>query len=201
MENETVGQEGVEALNGGVAAEAHETGELHATTEAHEGEAHTAFPPFDAATFGGQLIWLAITFAILYFVLSRLALPRIGAILDDRKARIDTDLAAAEASRAKTDAAIAAYEAALAEARTKAHAIAEETRESIRSDIEGKRQAVEADLSAKVAEAEGRIQATKTEALRNVDDIAAETVEAVVSRLTGTVSPQEARDAVASVKE
>jgi F-type H+-transporting ATPase subunit b len=203
MENETVEQDGAEALHDAagepVAAEAHETGELHATTEAHGGEEHVAFPPFNADSFGTQLIWLALTFAVLYFVLSRLALPRIGAILDDRKARLDADLSAAEASRQKTDAAIAAYEAALAEARGKAHTIAEETRESIRADIDAKRAVVEADLGAKISEAESRIQATKTEALGHVDEIASETVEAVVAQLTGAVSPTEARDAVARV--
>lgn len=199
MENDTVEHEGAEAMAPAAAGEAPETGELHATTEAHGGEEHAAFPPFAADTFGTQLIWLALSFAVLYFVLSRLALPRIGAILDDRKARIDTDLGAAEASRQKTDAAIASYETALAEARSKAHAIAEETRESLRADIDAKRAAVEADLGTKMAEAESRIQATKTEALRHVDDIAAETVEAVVGQLVGTINPKDARAAVASV--
>ncbi len=97
MENDTVEHEGAEAMAAAAAGEAPETGELHATTEAHGGEEHAAFPPFAADTFGTQLIWLALSFAVLYFVLSRLALPRIGAILDDRKARIDTDLGAAEA--------------------------------------------------------------------------------------------------------
>src|SRR5690606_18305588 len=88
-----------------------EGGAVHATTEAHGGEAHSsAFPPFDPSTFGTQLIWLALTFVVLYFTMSRLALPRIGAILTDRKGRIDGDLAAADNARQKTDAAIAAYE-------------------------------------------------------------------------------------------
>ncbi|WDR02523.1 F0F1 ATP synthase subunit B [Devosia algicola] len=151
-----------------------------------------AFPPFDPSTFGTQLIWLVITFAALYVAISRLALPRIGAILDDRKARIDGDLNAADASRQKTDAAIAAYEAELADARAKSHALAEETRQGIKADIDAKRQSVEADLSKKVAEAEARIQATKTEALGHVGEIAADTVEALVQQLTGTGSAKEA---------
>jgi F-type H+-transporting ATPase subunit b len=196
MENETI--EAVDATHGEAVDPA--AGELHATTEAHGGEEHSGvFPPFNAETFGGQLIWLVLTFAVLYFVLSRLALPRIGAILDDRKARIDADLATADANRQKTDAAIASYETALADARSKAHAIAEETRDSLRADIEAKRSVVEADLSGKMADAESRIQATKAEALGHVGDIAAETVETVVSQLTGTVTAKEARDAVASV--
>lgn len=175
-----------------------EGGDVHASTEAHGGEHSEVFPPFDPSSFGTQLIWLAITFAILYFAMSRLALPRIGSILDDRKARIDGDLSAADAARQKTDAAIAAYEAAHAAARKKSQAIAEETRNAIKADIDAKRKAVEADLSKKVADAEASIQATKTEALGHVSEIAADTVQALVTQLTGSASADEARNAVAT---
>ncbi|WP_244606563.1 F0F1 ATP synthase subunit B [Arsenicitalea aurantiaca] len=176
--------------------------ELHATTEA-DGDAHHSdvFPPFDATTFGDQLLWLAICFAFLYVVMSRMALPRIGGILEQRKARIEGDLAAADYSRKKTDAAIAAYEAALAEARAKAQAMAEETRTSIKADIDGKRAQVEQDLARKLEDAEARIAATKAQALANVDEIAADTVQALVGQLTGEVSQAEAREAVSQVSK
>jgi F-type H+-transporting ATPase subunit b len=173
---------------------------LHAGTEV-AGDAHhsDAFPPFDATTFGSQLVWLALTFVFLYVVMSRVALPRIGNIIDQRKARIDGDLAAADQARKKTDEAIAAYEAALAAARAKAHAMAEETRTAIRSDIDARRKRVEGELAAKVAAAEASIQAGKGEALGKVDEIAAETVQALVAQISGPVSIREARDAVARV--
>ena len=194
MATETpVAVEGHEAIDASA-----EGGAVHASTEAHGGEHSEVFPPFDPSSFGTQLIWLAITFAILYFAMSKLALPRIGSILEDRKSRIDGDLSAADAARQKTDAAIAAYEAAHAAARAKSHSIAEETRNAIKADIDGKRKAVEADLSKKVADAEASIQATKTEALGHVSEIAADTVQALVTQLTGSASADEARNAVAT---
>jgi F-type H+-transporting ATPase subunit b len=194
MATETpVAVEGHEAIDASA-----EGGAVHASTEAHGGEHSEVFPPFDPSGFGTQLIWLAITFAFLYFTMSKLALPRIGSILEDRKGRIDGDLGAADAARQKTDAAIAAYEAAHAAARAKSHAIAEETRNAIKTDIDGKRKAVEADLSKKVADAEASIQATKTEALGHVSEIAADTVQALVTQLTGSASADEARNAVAT---
>jgi len=174
--------------------------ETHAVTEVH-GEEHVTgvFPPFDPNTFASQLLWLAITFGALYLLMSKLALPRLGSILEDRKARIDADLAAAEASRQKTDAAIASYEAALAAARQNAHNLAEQTKASIKADLDGKRKAVETDLSQKMAAAEARIQATKAEALGHVGEIAAETAQILVATLFQPVGEQEARDAVAQV--
>ena len=195
-----------DALQEGVVVEEHATegdaaaGGEHAAagdTQAEVGhEASTIFPPFDASTFGSQLLWFAITFAVLYWMISRVAVPRIGGILEQRRVRLEGDLKEADRLRQETDRAIAAYEAALAEARQRAHRIAEETRASIKADIEGKRAAVEADLAAKVSAAEQRIEATKTRALANVEEIAADTAAALVATLSGTVTAADARDAV-----
>src|SRR5579872_5468799 len=110
-------------------------GETHVATE--QPEAPLVFPPFDSTTFASQILWFAITFAVLYVVLSRVAIPQIGSIIDRRRARIDGDLREAERLKGETDKAIAAYEAALAEARQNAHSIAEETRASIKADLDG----------------------------------------------------------------
>jgi F-type H+-transporting ATPase subunit b len=184
------------------ATHADPTADTHATTEAHGGEHESGvFPPFDPATFPSQLLWLAITFGALYLLMSRIALPRIGGILENRKSVIDADLAAADASRQKTDAAIAAYESALAEAKSKAQSIANQNRDAIQADLAAKRSAVEADLSAKVSAAEARIASTKGEALTHVDEIATETAQTVVAQLVGDVSADSVRAAVAKAKE
>lgn len=172
-------------------------GETHATTE--HAETPLVFPPFDSTTFASQILWFAITFAVLYVVMSRVAIPQIGSIIDKRRARIDGDLKEAERLKGETDKAIAAYEAALAEARRNAHSIAEETRTSIKADLDGKRKAVEGDLSKKVAEAEGRIQANKNEALGRVGEIAADTAAALVTQLTGEANPADVQKAVNDV--
>lgn len=178
------------------ATDAHGATETHAGTE----EAHSeVFPPFDPASFGGQLLWLAITFGALYLLMSRVALPRIGSILETRRTRIEGDLKEAERLRQETEKAAAAYEAALAEARKNAHGIAEETRAGIKADIDGRRADVEAGLSKRVADAEARIQADKDAALANVGSIAAETAQALVAKISGTVTAAEARAAVAAV--
>lgn len=176
-------------------------GELHEGTEAHGGgEEHgSAFPPFDPSTFASQILWLAIAFGALYLLMSRIALPRIGEILEVRRDRIEGDLAEADRMRQKTDQALEDYETALADARSKAHGIAEETRAKVKADQDDKRQKVEADLSAKVSEAEARILKTKTAALENVGDIASETAQALVTQLVGKVPVKTARDAVAKV--
>ena len=171
----------------------------HTTATTEHAEAPVGFPPFEASTFASQILWFVITFAVLYVVMSRMALPQIGSIIEKRRARIDGDLKEAERLKGETDKAISAYETALAEARKNAHAIAEETRNSIRADIDAKRKAVEDDLSKKVADAEGRIGRNKDEALGRVSEIASDTAAALVTQLTGEANPSDVSAAVAQV--
>ena len=163
--------------------------------------AEKVFPPFDPATIPSQVLWLVITFAALYFLMSKVALPRISQILETRSDRIAQDLDEANRLREESDAAHAAYEQELADAKGRAHTIAQEARDKAKAELDAKRTAVEADLADKVAEAEKRIAGIKTKAMAEVDAIAGDTTEVLVSELfKGKVSKAEIKSAVAAVK-
>lgn len=153
------------------------------------------FPPFDSQTFASQLVWLAITFVVLYVMLSKVAIPRVGGILEQRQKRIADDLAAAAALKGESDAAIVAYEKALADARARAQAIANETRDQQSAQAEATRKRLEDELNVKLAEAEKTIAATKTAAMANVRGIAADATKAIVERLIGRAPTDSAVDA------
>jgi F-type H+-transporting ATPase subunit b len=164
------------------------------TGVAHEAGQKSAFPPLDPNHFAPQIIWLAITFAMLYWLLSKVALPRIGEVIEERRDRIQRDIDAAEALKAEMEKAIADYEQSLSEARTKASGIARDTREKLAAQTDKKRHESEAQVNAKIAEAESRISTMKANALSSVNDIASETASAIVSKLIGEdVSAAEAK--------
>jgi F-type H+-transporting ATPase subunit b len=170
-----------------------------AQTQAHGG-AKPAFPPFQKETFASQLIWLAIFFIGLYLLMSRIALPRVGSILAARRQRIESDLAAAQQLKGESDAAIAANEKALAEARGRAQTLANETREKAARAAEARRKQVDAKLQARIAEAEKTIAATRSAAMANVQGIASDTAPAIVQRLAGiTPANDEVTEAVRNV--
>jgi F-type H+-transporting ATPase subunit b len=154
-----------------------------------------AFPPFNPTTFASQLFWLVIAFVVLYVLMAKWALPRIGAIIESRQKRIADDLAGAASLKAESDAAIAAYEKALAEARARAQAIANETRDKQAAAAEVTRKRLEGELNAKLAEAEKTIAATKQAAMLNVRGIAADATKAIVERLIGKAPSDSAVDA------
>ncbi|GAB2185580.1 F0F1 ATP synthase subunit B [Roseibium sp. LAB1] len=169
-----------------MAGQTHSTTEgMHEAIEVPAAEHGAGFPPFDSTTFASQLLWLAITFGVFYWIMKNVAVPRISGILEDRRDRIAGDISEANRLKEETDAAIAAYEQALAEARNKAHGIAHETRTKLKADHEARREKAEAELNGKLKAAEAQIAATKTDALSQIGDIAGETASALVEQLMG----------------
>jgi F-type H+-transporting ATPase subunit b len=167
-------------------AESHGTKGATAHTEADGG--HKApFPPFQKDTFASQLVSLAIAFVALYLIVSRIALPRVGGLLDERQNAIEGDLAEAQKLKDASDSALKAYESELAAARTRAQAISAETREKLNAAAEAERKTLEDKLSVKLAEAEKTIAATRETAMSNVRGIAADAAAAIVQRLTGVL--------------
>ena len=169
-----------------------------ATNNAHTevpGGHKGAFPPFNATTFASQLVWLAITFAFLFIVMSKVALPRVGGIIENRQRKISGDLAEAEKLKQESDEAIAGYEKALADARARAQGIANETRDRQAADTEAKRKTLEDKLNVKLAAAEKTIAANKQAAMANVQGIAIDTAKAIVAQLIGIAPSDQAAEA------
>jgi F-type H+-transporting ATPase subunit b len=156
-----------------------------ASTEHPAKGGHGAFPPFQPQSFASQLVWLAIAFVLLYALMAKWALPRVGAIIENRQKHIADDLAEAERLKQQSDAAVAAYEKALADARARAQAIANETHEKQQAQADATRKTLEDGLNVKLAEAEKSIAATKQAAMGNVRAIAEDAARAIVERLIG----------------
>src|SRR5271154_5490194 len=152
-------------------AESHGDKGTTSHTEADGG--HKApFPPFQKDTFASQLVSLAVAFVALYLIVSRIALPRVGSVLDARQNAIDGDLAEAQRLKDQSDAALKAYESELAAARSRAQAIGAETREKLNAASEAERKTLEERLAVKLADAEKTIAATREAAMSNVRGIA-----------------------------
>jgi F-type H+-transporting ATPase subunit b len=165
-------------------AESH--GDAKGTTAHTEADAHGhAFPPFQSDTFASQLVSLLIAFVALYMIVSRIALPRVGSVLDERQNTIEGDLTEAQKLKDASDSALKAYESELAAARSRAQAIGTETREKLNAASEAERKTLEERLSVKLAEAEKTIASTRKAAMSNVRGIAADAAAAIVQRLTG----------------
>lgn len=160
-------------------------------------------PQLDTNSFATQIFWLAVTFVALYLLMSRIALPRVRDVLEERDRRIADDLEKAEKLKEEAEAVLAEYEKALADARTQAQAAMAEATEKANAEAAKRQQALADTLAAQVAEAETRIGAAKREALENVRQVAVEVSrEATLRLIGGDIAEADAAKAVdAALKE
>ena len=155
-------------------------------TEAH-GEAGKAvgMPQLDFSTWPNQIFWLLVTLVVIYLVLSRIALPRIGAVLADRKSTITNDLAAAEELKQKAVTAEKAYQDALASARSEAAKIVAQAKTAIQKDLDVAIAKADLEISAKTAESEKTIAAIRDGAAAAVSEVARDVAAELVAVLGG----------------
>ena len=169
----------------------HEVAETATEAAGHAAEAagHAAesagMPQLDFATFPNQIFWLVVALIVIYYILSRIALPRIGGILADRQGTITNDIAAAEELKLKAEEAEKAYNQALVDARAEANKIIAEARAAIQEDLDAATVKADAEIAAKAAESAKRIEEIRAHAVENVAEVAKATAAEIVAAFGG----------------
>ncbi len=171
--------------------------DLHGMAEIEH--AATGMPQLDIHTFPNLIFWLAVSIVLLYFLLTRIALPRIARALEERADAITTDLEQAALLKRRAEEAEAAYNAALARARDEAHKIAADTKAEIGKDLAVLTAKAEAEIAARAAESEARIREIRDGAARSVEEVARDTAREIVEHfLPGASDDKAVADAVAT---
>jgi F-type H+-transporting ATPase subunit b len=158
------------------------------------------FPPFNTSTYPSQIFWLTVTFVALLVVMWRVAVPKIGGVISERKGRIQSELAKAEENRKQAEHAAAAYQAPILEARERARAATEAARSEMARETERASAAANEQVQRKTTEAQERIAGLQRQARAHIAQAAEDAVVEIVSRLTGdSISRDEAASAVRDV--
>ena len=153
-------------------------------------------PQLNVHDFPPQLVWLLISFVLLYFAMAKVALPKIGDVLEARAEKIRGDLDQASALKSESDAALAAYDKALAEARGKAQELARASDAAVAKEAAERQARLGAELGGRIKDAEGRIASAKATAMGNLAAVAAETARLAAQRVAGlAVAPADAEAA------
>ncbi len=169
---------------------------------ASAGHGGSSFPPFDSTYFASHLFWLIICFGLFYIFIARIAVPRIGSVIENRRDRIASDLDQAARMKQDADAAVSAYEKELSEARARGLVIAQAANDEAKAKAERERKTVEAELEEKLAAAEKRIGDIKDRAMQDVGQIAADTAKQIVQDFIGSEATADSlTKAVKSVSE
>ncbi len=162
---------------------------LAAEAAAHGSEHAATFPPFDPTLFSSQLVWFALCFGALYLILSRLVLPKVAAVLEDRAGAIKSDLDQAAQKSAAADAARINMERAIARARADARSMIEAARAEMAAKLSAEQEQAEARLTERIGAAEAKIGAARTKALGEVGAIAESLARDIADRLAPAPKP------------
>lgn len=157
----------------------------HAAEAAGHAAKSAGMPQLDFSTFPNQIFWLVVALVVLYILLSWIALPRIGGILEDRQGRILGDINAAEKLKLQAQDAEKAYNQALVDARAEAAKIVAATRAEIQADLDKATAHADAEIAARAAESAKRIEDVRAGAVASVTEVAKDTAEAIVAALGG----------------
>ncbi len=142
-------------------------------------------PQLQPGDFAPQLIWLAITFALLYFGLSRIALPRVAQIIGERKSRINGDLEHARRAQAEAESAMKGYEASLASAKAKGQGLIRAAREKLDAELGARRSELDRQIAGRARDTEARVKAMTQRAAKEMEGVTASVVQDIVHHLTG----------------
>ena len=169
----------------------------------HAADAGSAgMPQLDFATFPNQIFWLLVTLVVIYFVLSRVALPRIASVLAERSGTITNDIAAAEELKLTAQEAEKAYEKALADARAEAQKIVADAKAEIQVELDAEIAKADAQIAEKTAESEAAIAEIRAGALDSVKEVAKDAAKEIVAAMGGKADARTVTSAVtARLKE
>lgn len=151
------------------------------TPSAGDAGASAGMPQLDFSTFDNQIFWLVITLVVIYFILSRVALPRIASVLAERQGTITNDIAAAEDMKQKAVEAEAAYNQALADARVEAGKIIASTKAEIQTDLDNAIAQADAEIGARAKEGEAAIAAIRASAQEDAATVAQDIAKDIVA--------------------
>ena len=164
-----------------------DTHDLEATVE--HAQAESAGLPqlavFEDGSFTNQIAWLVLTFLVLYIVVSRIALPKLSALIEDRETRLQDDLGKAEHDRKKADEVKQQYEASLLSAKANAQKVLAEARANIQATLTAETKTLDEKLGDQTSKAEAEVMAAKAKALEEIQDVASEATADMFEKLTG----------------
>lgn len=147
-------------------------------------------PQLDISTFASRIFWLAVSFVVLYLLMAKVGLPRVGAAIEARRRRREGDLDRAAELRREAEAVVATYESARAAAREQAQATIRETTERLAAAAAERQRELAAVLAERTRAAEREIAAAKERALADIRGVAADVAASVAAKLIGSAPDQ-----------
>lgn len=158
-------------------------------------------PQLDFSVFPSQLFWLTVCFVTMFVIMRWFILPKTAEMIDLRKAKIDGDLARAAEIHKQVEDALARYNSALTEAKSKADIAVQKAKDELQNTIERRQADLTSRLHSEIEAGELKIEKSKQKALAEVETAASELAVEVLAKLGfAGIKPEHVSDVLKSLK-
>lgn len=158
-------------------------------------------PQLDFSVFPSQLFWLAVSFFVMLFIMSKFIIPKTAEMIELRKAKIDDDLEKADEIKQHVEETLEKYNKALQEANAKANLSLQKTKDELNETISRRQAELSSKLKEEIAEGEEKIAAAKEKAMVKVEEASAELAVEVLNKLGfGGIKVKDAAAALQALK-
>ena len=140
-------------------------------------------PQLDFTTFIPQLFWLFLSLSFLYFILSRIALPRISDVIEERNDTITDDLDEAKSLSIEAEKVVNELKSKLEDARSSSQKTLMDERQKNLDKISSERKKFQETISKEISSSEEKINKGKSEALKEASDLAVDIAEEIINNL------------------
>ena len=142
-------------------------------------------PQLNPEFWFSQILWLIISFGIMFILLSKFVLPKISENLEIRKAQILENIEVAEKQREESDKKLKEYEKLILESKIEAKNYFNKVREKILKDVDKKKENLEKQINEEISKAEKEILDLKDKSPEKIRKIAADTSSDLIKQLIG----------------
>jgi F-type H+-transporting ATPase subunit b len=140
-------------------------------------------PQLDPTSFAPQLLWLAVSFVVLYLMLARLLVPRVHSVLLFRSRTLTGDIEAAGLMKSQAEEARINYETALADARVRSQQMLDETQAAITARAQAKQAEIDAAIEQKLAAAEVSLRTARNDVMGKLAPVSGELAALIVDAM------------------
>jgi F-type H+-transporting ATPase subunit b len=147
--------------------------------------AEAGMPQLDPTYWASQAFWLILIFTLFYFILSKLFIPKIKDIIDDRESKIKNDLDEAQRLKDVAEKKLKEYEQSIENGKKEVQKILFESKNKLGADIQGKKKLFEKEIEVELKNTEKEIKKFKEESIQGISAISEEISSNVLEAISG----------------
>ena len=150
--------------------------------------ADEGMPQLNPEFWAAQIFWLVLIFSTLYIAISKIFLPKIINVIENRKLKIVSDIDEAQKLRDSAESKLKEYNQIIENSKKEAQKLMYDNKKQLDADLKQKKQKFSEEIEKELVNAEEEIKELKKTSLLSINKIATEITNDLLKKIMGTNS-------------